>query len=493
MSPVHASRMNSPAPLKKSDAKASPAAKPKAIPAKTENVIDVATSEREPMIWARSVQCFLLMGSRLFQQAMRNSLAPLMVYVAREFSLTTEEKGSLLASVAVGYFFTQVLGGRLKDKFGAKNTLSASMALSALCCLAIPTCIDYLGVPGLWAAMATMGAVQGPLFPVSMCLMSKWLPKETPGGSDEKAWGTSILDLGVSVGSLAIIPFSNYLSGTLGWRHAYHIIGLATLAFVAVFQLLGADEPATCWYISRSELAFLKKYVRAAVPVEASSANVGILGIPNRLMLHPGLWAVWIAHIAFNFSAYFHGLWGPTYFADVMKMTPEESQYHLMAPYAANLVFKFSIPFLLKFVKRVGFGSLGSRRLFMTVGYLLAAGSILPAFRMRESNPWLTTTLFSLGHVGYALASVGFKSNYLEVTQQYVGELSGLGNTLATAASWAGPKLVASMLGAFSQNWDVVFLSLAVANTAAALNFFCNSTVSPIEHDIDNGKKVDPN
>jgi len=242
----------------KSDAKAPPAVK-KDSPAKTE---DGAAENCQGMILARTVQCLLLMGSRVFQQGMRNSLPPLLVFVAREYSVTTEEKGSLLASVAFGYFFTQVLGGRLSDKFGAKNVISASMGLSACCCLAIPTAVHYLGVNGMWAAMAMMGAVQGPIFPVSLCLLSKWLPKETPGGSDEKAWGTLMLDLGISVGALAIIPFANTLSNTIGWRHAYHLLGLISLAFVLVFHVLGADEPATCRYISQSELAFLKKHVR---------------------------------------------------------------------------------------------------------------------------------------------------------------------------------------------------------------------------------------
>ena len=34
--------------------------------------------------------------------------------------------------------------------------------------------------------------------------------------------------------------------------------------------------------------------------------------------LHPGVWAVFVAHIAFNFGAYYMTNWNPTYYADVL-------------------------------------------------------------------------------------------------------------------------------------------------------------------------------
>ena len=41
---------------------------------------------------------------------------------------------------------------------------------------------------------------------------------------------------------------------------------------------------------------------------------------------------------------------------------------------------------------------------------------------------------------------IGFKANYLDITERYVGIISGYGNTLGTFASWAGPQLVAAVL-----------------------------------------------
>ena len=56
---------------------------------------------------ARSVQCYLLLGTRLFQQSMRNVLGPLLVFMSKDLHIGIEEKGTILSAIAAGYFFTQ--------------------------------------------------------------------------------------------------------------------------------------------------------------------------------------------------------------------------------------------------------------------------------------------------------------------------------------------------------------------------------------------------
>jgi len=189
--------------------------------------------------------------------------------------------------------------------------------------------------------------------------------------------------------------------------------------------------------------------------------------------------------MAFNYSAYFFPLWGPTYYADVLRLSPDEAQIHLMTHNLANLASKALNPALLKFARSRGVGSLASRRLFTMCGFLVAGAALLPCYRLRDYSPWATTLLFSLSQIGCGMAPAGFKSNYLEVTHQYVAITSAYGNTLATGASWAGPKLVGFLLQR-SPNW--VFLSIAIVSLSAGLNFVRHSTVTPIERSDDKDK-----
>lgn len=352
--------------------------------------------------------------------------------------------------------------------------------------MAIPTCMDLFGVPGLWVVMATMGAVQGPLFPTSTVFLSRWLPRKTATGGDEKAWGTSLLDIGVSVGTLLTIPAANVLASTVGWRGAFRAVGLSSLSFAALWQILAAEEPGRCFFISEEELKYLEENVPKPSRQQPKGnskegcEDAGWLGIPVRLALHPGLWAVFIAHIAFNYGVYYLTNWSPTYYAEVLHLRPDVAKYHLMMPHLTNLVSSSVVPLLVSLVERRGFSLLASRRFFTATGFLLAGLLMLPVYQLREHSPWVSTLLFSLANASFGLTPSGFKANYLDVTERYVGVVSGYGNTLGTVASWVGPQLVAFILQQIA-SWDAVLFSVALANCLAALNYLRHSTVVPIE------------
>lgn len=287
---------------------------------------------------ARSVMCMLLLGTRMVQQSMRNVLGPLLVFMGSDLTIGIAQKGTLLSAIAAGYFFTQVPGGALADRFGAKNVMTGALVLSALCCLAVPTAADKYGLNGMWATIALMGAAQGPLFPASSVFLSRWMPK-TKDGPDEKAWGTSMLDIGISVGSLIIIPLANMLAEALGWRNTYHAIGVGSLGFVALWHMVASDSPSSCTFISADELKFLEANVPKPKPKPSGKGapSAGLfertIGLPLAVAMHPGLWAVFVAHIAFNFGAYYMTNWNPTYYTDVLKMAPAEAKYHLSMPH----------------------------------------------------------------------------------------------------------------------------------------------------------------
>ena len=81
---------------------------------------------------ARTVQGLLLLGTRMFQQGNRNLLGLVMVFMAKDLGFGVGERGSLLSAIAAGYFFTQIPGGALADKMGAKLVMCAAAA--AACC-----------------------------------------------------------------------------------------------------------------------------------------------------------------------------------------------------------------------------------------------------------------------------------------------------------------------------------------------------------------------
>lgn len=272
--------------------------------------VAVSSTPKRGLFSARSIMCYLLCGSRLFQQSMRNTLTNVLIYMARDMDISTSQKGSMLAAIATGYFFTQIPGGALADRFGPKNVMTGALFLSAICCILVPTAGDAYGLKGIWLIMALMGAVQGPMFPTSSVFLSRWMPTAQPGQPDEKAWGTSMLDVGISIGSLLIIPIVTGLAEAVGWQNTFRYVGVASLVFVALWVWLAASTPSECWFISQEELDFLDKNVAKSKPAVGSkaqktTAETSFIGMPWAMARHPGLWAVFICHIAFNFGAYY--------------------------------------------------------------------------------------------------------------------------------------------------------------------------------------------
>ena len=60
------------------------------------------------LLAALSVQGYLLMLTRMFQQSNRSLLGLLLVFMSNDMGFGMSEKGSLLSAIAVGYLFTQV-------------------------------------------------------------------------------------------------------------------------------------------------------------------------------------------------------------------------------------------------------------------------------------------------------------------------------------------------------------------------------------------------
>jgi hypothetical protein len=285
---------------------------------------------------------------------------------------------------------------------------------------------------------------------------------------------------------MVVLPVANKLAETVGWRQAYRSVAFAAFAFVATWQVFAAEEPSKCRLISGEELKFLKESVPP--PRAKTTGSVGILGIPLKILFKPGLLAVFAAHVGFNYGFYFLTNWSPTYYAEVLNLTPAESGVHLAVPQVANIIAIFVAPSLVRFANQQGSTLRASRCCFTAVGLLGAGLCLGPVHQLRTLSPWVTTMLLALANGFFGLSPSGFKANYLDVTELYVGVVSGYGNTLGTCASFFGPQIVGFFLKG-NGGWDAALASILAASFFSSAAFVSFCTVTPVERDH-SAKKV---
>ena len=112
---------------------------------------------------------------------------------------------------------------------------------------------------------------------------------------------------------------------------------------------------------------------------------------------------------------------------------------------------------------------------------MLAAAALLPVrFIAGPYKVILSTVCFSIANAMFGLSPSGFKANYLEITEEYVGIIAGYGNTLGTVASFVQPKIIDYVLST-TGSWAIVLATVCAVNTAASINYALHATVDPIE------------
>mmetsp|Transcript_109574 Transcript_109574/g.244658 ORF Transcript_109574/g.244658 Transcript_109574/m.244658 type:complete len:464 (+) Transcript_109574:71-1462(+) len=408
----------------------------------------------------------LVFGCRLSQTVLRMSIGALVIYICEDYGCGDSSKGWLLSAHAFGYCTTQILGGQLADRCGGRSVVGASLGLAGFALACTPALGHAFGLYGIASAQVVMGIATGPLFPASMELLSKSLP------SSERAVASTVLDTGITAGSLIVVPLSGSLVVRFSWQMTFMIYGLMAIGYALIWHCYTTEpEPSPETQVSANDQEKVTSAPTATARASAMDAAVAVC--------HRRLWAIYWAHFTFNYGIYFVNSWSAIYYLEVFKLRPEDASLYLSLPHAVNMLVKVCLnrPFE-RFLRAQHFTDLGCRCIFSGVGFVLCAicFELIPSLTSALS----ATACFSVVLGFMALHPSGFKANYMDVTTSHGGIISGFGNTMASVASSLGPLAVAHMRGS-TGGWDRAFQSVAAVNILAALVFCTFASTTPIE------------
>ena len=172
-----------------------------------------------------------------------------------DYNWTEQQSTSVLGAFFYGYVLTQIPGGLLAERFGAKWIFGSSILITAVLALISPLAAD-LSYGAFFAVRVGQGLAEGVVFPVMNSMLAKWLPKM------ERSLGSTIVFTGAQIGTVITMPLAGVFSDGHfwgGWRAIFYLLGITGCLWFVLWSLFVSESPETHPHISSKELDFIKK------------------------------------------------------------------------------------------------------------------------------------------------------------------------------------------------------------------------------------------
>lgn len=385
-----------------------------------------------------------------------------------EFEWSKSLQGFILASYFYGYIITQVPGGWLSSKYGAKNVIVVSNVVASILTILIPYFARWSYI-ALSVNRFLIGLAHGAFWPAMSSIFVYWAPaKERTkmvGSSTSGAWFGNIVALPLG-GLLCVYGFDG------GWPSIFYVFGALGLFWSIIFMIVIADGPKKHWFISTNE----KNYLVCETINETSAKEKGPLKTPwGKIFTSKVCWATFIAHFCNNWGNYMFLTQLPSFMKDVLKFDIKSNGTMSAIPYVACAVVTITFGVVSdKLIRSKTLSRSNARRVFNALGLGVPMIAVFCLSFVDCTVPYLGVVFLTV-----AMAFNGFfwcggpLVNINDIAGSYAGIVFGIANSFGTAPGIICPYFVGLIV---SQNqsqkeWQIVFIVAAAVYFVGAVVF----------------------
>ena len=376
-------------------------------------------------------------------------------------------KGIVLSSFGYGYVTTQILGGRLAEKFGAKKIFGGGLLITGLITFLLPVAAKtsvYLFI----SLRVLQGVFEGVTWPSLIALTSRWIPPlQRSSFMSRSLFGTVL-------GTLITFPLCGSVIDSFGWESSFYVVGFITIIWFFFWCGLVYDSPDTHPRISVEEkeyiLQALSKTVdtKRAFPVPWRSI---FTSLPFIGLLFGGFGNAWGLSTLISYT--------PTYMKDVqgvdMKTNGLISSLPFGTRWAGGLVLAYIADLMLtKDVMSIT----NVRRMFCIFAFIGPAISLcMVAFipEYLERNITYITMILCVGTFCNGAICACLLSTYIELAPNFAGTLLGIGNTSESIVTFIAPIVIGQILANKSldvtQQWQIIFMVPSALYVLSAITY----------------------
>ncbi|NDV10206.1 MFS transporter [Rhodococcus sp. IEGM 248] len=155
--------------------------------------------------------------------------------IMKDLNLAPSRYGMIASSFFLLFSISSLIVGFLTEKYPTKKILLIMAAVWT-----VTQCIMFSPMAGVWTLLLTrilLGAAEGPSYGVTNHAAMKWFPVKRRGIV------TAALGVAVPTGTMLASPIVGNLVATAGWRTAFLLLGITSLAWGLVWFRIGSEGP----------------------------------------------------------------------------------------------------------------------------------------------------------------------------------------------------------------------------------------------------------
>ncbi|GFR00304.1 hypothetical protein TNCT_75011 [Trichonephila clavata] len=172
-----------------------------------------------------------------------------------EFDWDPQLQGLVLGAFFYGYVITQIPGGLIAEKYGAKWLYGAGMLLTTIFTLLTPIAARW-SVWALVVARVIEGIGEGVTYPAINTLIGQWAPKL------ERSRFNAFIYTGSNIGTVFTLTISGILCDSNflgGWPSVFYVFGASGCFWLILWTFLVFETPDSHPRISRDELLYIRQ------------------------------------------------------------------------------------------------------------------------------------------------------------------------------------------------------------------------------------------
>ena len=366
--------------------------------------------------------------------------------MSEEAGWSETQKGIILGSFYIGYMITQIYGGVLSDRIGAKIVLGTGLIVWSIFTLITPWAF-YGGMVMLVIARVGMGLGEGITFPAWHSLYARWIPFK------ERTRAVGFTNSGIAAGTLFGYAVAALIIANYSWEWVFYIFGALGFFWYFFWNTIVTSFPESNKHVSKNEL----ELIQSEAPAKTSASSIPFF----KLIQNKPFMAITVATFCNNWSLYTFLSYLPKYVnAPVSQggmgidLGSNAFIYSIVIPCLVAMIALILGGFLADSLIKRGYEVIKVRKTVNSIGFF---GSAFFLYLISFEDSLLNAViLLCLINICSGICAGGFGVNHADLGPKYTGSLVGIAGSIGMIAAILAP-IVAGFILEITNSWSSIF------------------------------------